>query len=80
MKPITLKQAKALGIGDILHHVTQRNADNTPVRWRVTGKVKTWKTMPERVRVPVKYGMYSHGYLTEDELDQVSLEVPSWLR
>jgi hypothetical protein len=79
MKPITLKQAKALTPGTILYHMTERNADNTPVRWRVNGKVKTWKTMPARVRIPVKHGMYSYDYLTEDELHLVALEVPSWL-
>ena len=82
MKPITLTQAKALRVGDILFHRHARNADNTPVRWRVTGLVKTWKTMPDRVRIPVKHGLYSYGSIQEFDLEDFSLEegVPSWLR
>ena len=40
---ITLEQAKNLKYGQILHHVTDKNADGTPRRWEVTGKVKIWK-------------------------------------
>jgi hypothetical protein len=82
MKPITLEQAKKLRVGDILYHRDARTADNTPVRWRVTGLVKTWKTMPDRVRIPVKHGLYSYGYIDEADLQDFCLEeeVPSWLR
>ena len=71
---ITIEQAKALEHGDILHHNTNKNADHTCQRWRVTGKVKTWKRDLTRVKVPVKYGMYTHDYVTEYDLDKVSLE------
>ena len=71
---ITIEQAKALEHGDILHHNTNKNADSTCQRWRVTGKVKTWKRDLTRVKVPVKYGMYTHDYVTEYDLDKVSLE------
>ena len=68
---ITLAQAKALTTGDVLHHTQNRNADGTPERWRVNGKVKTWVRSPEKVRVPIKYGLWGYGYLTEDVLDLV---------
>lgn len=61
---ITLKQAKALRPGDMLHHVEVKNADKTPMRLKVNGKVKTWKRDVDRLRVPLKYGLYEHGYLT----------------
>lgn len=70
---ITLEQAKNLKHGDILWHVSDRNADNTPVRWRVNGKVKTWKRNPNRVQVPVKHGLWDYGYITEDNLHLVNL-------
>lgn len=70
---ITLEQAKSLRRGDILHHVRNRNADGTPQRWRVNGKVQTWKRSPERVRVPVKYGLRSYDYVRETDLHLVSL-------
>lgn len=70
---ITLQEAKHLTHGTILYHVLNRNADGTPQRWRVSGKVKTWKRTPEWVEVPIKCGLYGHDYLTAQDLDQVSL-------
>jgi hypothetical protein len=34
-------------------------------RWYVNGAVKTWKTRPDKVRVPLKHGLYAYGYLTQ---------------
>jgi len=70
---ITLEQAKNLKYGQILHHVTDKNADGTPRRWGVTGKVKIWKRSPNRVEVPLKHGLYDHEHLTEHTLSLVSL-------
>lgn len=70
---ITLKQAKALKHGDILHHKTNKNADGSPQRWKVNGMVKLWKRSPGRVKIPLKYGLYRFDYLTENELGLVSL-------
>ncbi len=70
---LSLEQAKALSPGTILYHVLNRNADNTPQRWRVNGKPKTWKTRLDDVTVPVKHGLYQHGDVTQDDLDLVCL-------
>jgi len=70
---MTLEQAKRLAIGQVLYHVVNHNADGSPQRWRVNGQVKTWKRSPNRVRVPVKYGLYGYDYLTESDLHLVSL-------
>lgn len=70
---ITLEQAKKLTSGTILYHTKNKNADGTPQRWRVNGKVKTWKRSPEKVKIPVKYGLYGFDYVTENDLDLVSL-------
>ena len=70
---ITLEQAKNLKYGQILHHVTNKNADGTPQRWRVNGKPKIWKRSPKQVQVPIKHGLYSYGYITENDLDLISL-------
>ena len=71
---ITLNQAKDLTHGDILHHTVNKNADGTPQRWKVNGKVKRWKRSPDRIQVPLKYGLYRYDYLTENDLDMVDLE------
>jgi hypothetical protein len=73
MKTITLEQAKNLTIGTILYHIEDKNADGSARRWRVAGKVKTWKRNPEKVKVPVKRGLRSYDYLTEDTLNLVTL-------
>lgn len=65
---MTLDEAKALQPGTILHHTFYKNADGTPERWHVNGKVKTWKTVPSRVRIPIKYGLNCYDYLTERSL------------
>ena len=61
--PITLQQAKALQFGDILYSNFNSNADNSPKRWKVSGKVKRWKNDPDRIEVPLKHGLYQHGYI-----------------
>ena len=70
---ITLEQAKTLAWRDILYHVSNRNGDGTPERWRVNGQVKTWQTRPQDVRVPIKHGLYDYDYLTQNDLDLVCL-------
>lgn len=71
---ITLEQAKTLTSGTTLYHINNRNADGSPQRWSVNGKPKTWKRSPERVKVPIKNGLYSYDYLTESELALVCLD------
>jgi hypothetical protein len=74
---ITLQEAKELEIGAILYHVRNRNRDGSPQRWKVNGKVKTWETMPDRVKIPLKFGLWDAGYLTEKDLNLVTLD-PEW--
>ena len=31
--------------------------------FRVSGRPKTWKTRPDHVKVPVKYGLYDNAYI-----------------
>lgn len=70
---ITLEQAKNLHHGEILYHRFNRNADRTPQRWRVNGKVKTWAKSPHRIEVPIKNGLKNYDYLTETSLNNFSL-------
>lgn len=72
--PLTLEQAKQLKRGDILYHRINSNADGTPQRWKVNGRVKRWKRSPDRIEVPLKHGLYDHDTLTENDLELVSLE------
>lgn len=38
--------------------------------WKVrrNGKTKLWKTRPDEFRIPIKYGMYGFGYITEENM------------
>lgn len=60
---ITKEQAMTC---DVFYDVTEKNADGTPKRWRRNGKTKTWKTRPEDFEIPVKYGLYTYGTITQD--------------
>lgn len=44
-------------------HKVLKNADGTPLRCRVNGKCKTWKTRQD-FRLPVKYGLRECFYIT----------------
>lgn len=64
---ITIEQAKALKFGDYV-------IDNLGKRWKVNGKVQTWKRNVNRIRVPVKHGLYAYGAIDETNLHLVSIE------
>jgi len=54
----------------VVYHRHWRNSDGSPMRWRVSGNRKYWKTRPDDYRIPVKYGMgrrsEHNGYVTQD--------------
>lgn len=62
---ITKEQAMALDYRHELWHVRQKNSDGTPLRCRVNGKCKTWKTRPNAFRLPVKYGLRECFYIDD---------------
>lgn len=37
-----------------------------PINWRANGKLKTWKRDTTRFSLPIKHGLYSYGYITND--------------
>lgn len=46
--------------------LVQVNGKNIVRKWRANGKCKTWKRNPERFQLPIKHGLYSYGYITEE--------------
>ena len=70
---LTLTEVKSLTHGQIVYSLFYDNADNTPQRYRVNGMVKLWKRDPQRVKVPIKRGLYEYGYITQDNLSEFSL-------
>lgn len=56
-----------IGHGTTLYHRFFINADGSPVRARVTGKVRTWVRNPGYFEIPWKHGMRTHGKVTPDD-------------
>ena len=48
------------------YHKTAKKASGDPQECRRNGKTKTWKTRPGVFSIPVKQGLYSYGYITND--------------
>lgn len=63
---ITKEIAMSATYRQIFHHKELNNADGSPVRCRVNGKCKVWKTRPEDFRLPVKHGLKDCFYITHD--------------
>jgi hypothetical protein len=66
---LTVESAKSLKGHETLYHTVKRNADGTPQRWRISGKIKTWVKTPNRVEFPVKHGLYDNDRVTNDVID-----------
>ena len=57
---LTVEEAKTLKYGEILLVLDAVNADGTPMRCKVNGRPKTWKTRIGDVSVPLKRGLYEY--------------------
>ena len=71
--PITLDKLKSLKRGDVICIPNSPAAGDKVVRWRVNGKVQTWVRSPEKVRVPVKHGLYAYDQITEETLTLLAI-------
>ena len=68
-------------IGEMIVHCTRNlhiwfltiNGDARQAK--VNGRVRTWKRDPDRVEIPIKYGMYEYGILTGQDLARVLIRV-----
>ena len=74
---MNLAQAKKLHYHQTIYEKGAFNSDGTPRRWRVSGKVQTWKKDKTRIRVPLKHGMYNNGELTQKNLSDFVTKEPS---
>lgn len=58
-------------------HITFLSTDNTARNCKVNGAVKTWKRNPNRVEVPIKYGMYEYGTFYAEDIGRILIPVSS---
>lgn len=59
---ITFTDAKNLKPGDIL-------VDSSNKKWKVNGQVITWVKDTNRIRIPLKHGLYVYDYISESDFD-----------
>lgn len=62
---ITKEQAASLKPGQVIYNAAHKNADQSPLRARVNGKIKFWKSRPSEFEVPLKLGLKTFLYLNE---------------
>ena len=67
MQTITKELAMELKHGDYIFSKLYSDSRGNPVRARVNGKCKTWKTRPEEFRLPMKHGLKSCFNITHDD-------------
>jgi hypothetical protein len=70
---MTKQQLSSLPLGYTLHHKTATNADGSPLRCRVNGSIKTWKSRPDDFRLPVKHGLKHCFYITPENVNEWEL-------
>lgn len=60
---------------DLTGSVTFVTKWGRPMRWRKNGKTKMWKTRPGEFRIPVKFGLYDHTYITHENVGSYEVEL-----
>ena len=63
VKPMSIDEVKALSYGERVLVYTGyfgRNRHSGIVHVKINGAPKTWKTRPDNVHVPIKYGLYEY--------------------
>ena len=65
-RPMTLEEGKMLRYGE---HIWMLARDGSAVQVKVNGTPKRWKRDPDRIEVPVKYGMYEYSTLTNRDFE-----------
>ena len=66
---MNITEVKELRRGQIIYKKNKFNKDGSRQRFRVNGKVKTWKTKLWKIQVPIKRGLAEYGYLNERNMD-----------
>jgi len=56
-------------------HITFLSIDGTSRTAKVNGRVRTWKRDPNRVEVPVKYGLRECGTFDATDIERILIPV-----
>jgi hypothetical protein len=66
LKPTSVVKNAANGMPLQCFDFTNCTPLDKPNKWRANGKCKTWKRSPERFSLPIKFGLYGYGHITEE--------------
>lgn len=70
---MTLQDLTELEYGMRLVHRTLKNADGSPMRFKVNGAPQAFKRNIQNVRVPWKHGLWDYGYITAQNAEDFEL-------
>ena len=73
-RPMTFQEARALSYGN---HIWFVGARGDARRVKVNGRPRTWVRSPDRIEIPVKYGMYEFAIFNERDIAEGKLLVPT---
>jgi hypothetical protein len=51
-----------------------KDSKGEPCKYRRNGATKEWKRDPNRFQIPVKRGLYEHGYINQDNTHKFTWE------
>jgi len=68
-RPLT--KAEILALNPPSHGKIFFYRDKVVSEVKINGRVRTWKRDPNRIEVPIKYGLYSHAVLQWSEGQQI---------
>src|SRR5690242_15035887 len=58
-------------------HIWFVSTDGTARQAKVNGAVRIWKRDPNRIEVPIKYGMYEYGTFEARDINRVLIPIPN---
>ena len=71
---LAIRYNQVFHFGDCTRFVGPRGGvKDSIVQVRASGGCKTWKTRPEEFRLPVKYGLYESGAVTQENAQDFHL-------
>ncbi|MEG1121250.1 MAG: hypothetical protein RSE62_03505 [Citrobacter sp.] len=71
-----ITKAQAMTVRGTLYHRIAKNTDGSALRARVNGACKTWVKNPTAFKLPMKYGLKSCFYITEENAHDWLMEEP----
>ena len=63
--------AELIGYCNVNSHIWFKAIDGTARQCKVNGRVRTWKRDPNRVEIPVKYGMYEYSTFYANDMERI---------